>query len=59
MAFGSSILQFSQLLSGDEEDIIDFLQSKHLLASAKNCSACGVAMEMQRRSDISDGYRYL
>ena len=57
MAFGNSILQFSQLLSGDEEAIIDFLQSKHLLSSAKNCPACGASMEKQRRSDVSDGYR--
>ena len=56
MAFGNSILQFSQLLSGDEEDI-DFLQSKHLLSSAKNCPACGELMEKQRHSDVSDGYR--
>ena len=57
MAF--SILNFSDLLRKDaKQEIIDFFKRKHLLASNRVCPNCNSAMEMEKRADISDGYRY-
>ena len=56
MAF--SILQFSKTLCGSQEDIVGYLQGKNLLASQKTCTVCQTVMHLQKRSDISDGFRY-
>ena len=57
MAF--SILNFSDLLRKDaKQEIVDFFKRKHLLASNRVCTNCNSAMEMEKRADISDGYRY-
>ena len=56
MAF--SILQFSDILKKDaKREIIDFFARKHLLSSAKVCPDCSSAMQLEKRADISDGYR--
>ena len=53
-----SILQFSDILKKDAKtEIIDFFVRKHLLSSAKVCPDCSSAMQLEKRADISDGYR--
>ena len=37
------------------EELIDFLQQNHLLASNMVCSNCGTAMVPRQKSDVSDG----
>jgi len=43
------------------EELIDFLQQKHLLAYNMVCSSCNTSTPMTRRqrSDISDGSNFL
>ena len=51
-----SLFQLGPMMFGGTSGIISFLQSKHL-AAQKQC-ACGTAMELQDRNDISDGCRW-
>lgn len=53
-----SILTLGPIAFGGVPGIIAFLQSKHVLASSRNCQACNIAMDLQDRSDISDGCRW-
>ena len=55
MAGNISILDSGPVIFGDTEELIDFLQQKHLLASNMVCSNCGTAMTLRQKSDISDG----
>ena len=55
MAGNISILDIGPVIFGDTEELIDFLQQKHLLASNMVCSNCGTAMTLRQKSDISDG----
>ena len=54
-----SLLDFGKVIFSDIQDIISWMQSKHLLAGSKDCTTCNVAMNFNRRSDISDGYRFV
>ena len=56
MAF--SILDLSPIISGDNLGVIQYMEQKHLLSSAKQCPVCTTPMDFQTRSDISDGYRW-
>ena len=55
MAGNISTLDIGPVIFGDTEELIDFLQQKHLLASIMVCSNCGTAMTLRQKSDISDG----
>ena len=37
----------------------DWFKSKGLLATNKTCAACSQPMDMQKRSDVTDKYRYV
>ena len=50
-----SILDVGPVIFGNSEELIDFPQQKHLLASNMVCSNCGTAMGLRQKSDISDG----
>ena len=52
-----SLLELGHIAFGGTPAIITFLQGKNVLARQKQCS-CGTMMEIQARSDISDGYRW-
>ena len=54
-----SILDFGKVIFTDSQDIITWMQSKHLLAASKDCTVCNVAMNLSERSDISDGFRFV
>ena len=56
--YSMSILDFGKIIFGPVEDIISWMQRKHLLASSKDCSGYNIAMVWSTRSDRSDGYRY-
>ena len=53
-----SILSLSKILGADIEEQLDWFQSKGLIARRKNCSASTNPMDLQKRSDITDKYRY-
>ena len=55
MAQSMSILDIGSVIFGETEELIDFLQQKHLLASSMVCSRCNTAMTLRQKSDISDG----
>ena len=55
MAGNISILDVDPVIFGNTEELIDFLQQKHLLASNRVCSNCGTAMGLRQKSDVSDG----
>ena len=54
-----SLLDFGKVSFSDIQDIISWMQSKHLLAGSKDCTTCNIAMNFSRRSDVSDGYRFV
>ena len=54
-----SILDLGPYMFGDVDQHIGWFQSKGLLATSKNCPACSQPMDMQKRSDITDKYRYV
>ena len=43
---------------GSTEDTNTWLKEKELLASMRNCTACGTSMHWQKRSNLSDGYQW-
>ena len=53
-----SILSLFKILGADIEEQLDWFQSKGLIARRKNCPACTNPMDLQKRSDITDKYRY-
>ena len=57
MAF--SLLSIGPVIFGSVEDLIAYLQNKQLLATTRSCPTCGSPMDLQRRSDIQDKYRYI
>ena len=54
MANSLSILDVGPIIFGDPSGIVTYLQGKQLLAANKTC-ACGTAMNLGKKSDISDG----
>ena len=50
-----SILDLCQYISEDTATTVQYLQSKHLLSSARDCSQCSIRMNLGRKTDISDG----
>ena len=54
-----SILDLGQCMFRDVDQQIGWFQSKGLLATNKTCPACSQPMEMQKRSDVTDKYRYV
>ena len=55
-----SILDLGQYMFGDVDQQIGWFQSKGLLATNKTCAACSQQpMDMQKRSDVTDKYRYV
>ena len=52
-----SLIGIGPVMFGGTAGIITYLQSKHVLASTKQCP-CGTAMILQTRRDISDGCRW-
>ena len=48
-------ISIGPVIFGNTEELIDFLQQKHLLASNMVCSNCGTAMTLRQKSDVSDG----
>ena len=40
-----SLLDFGKVIFSDIQDIISWMQSKHLLAGSKDCTTCNVAMK--------------
>ena len=48
----------SKILGADIEEQLDLFQSKGLIARRKNCPACTNPMDLQKKSDITDKYRY-
>ena len=53
-----SFLEIGKVAFGPQDDLLDWFQSKGLLASSRTCS-CGTAMTMVPRQDISDKFRYI
>ena len=49
-----SILDVGPVIFGDPGGIVTYLQGKQLLATNKTCT-CGTAMNLGKKSDISDG----
>ena len=49
------ILDVGPVIFWNTEELIDFLQQKHLLASNMVCSNCGTAMAPRQKSDVSNG----
>ena len=54
-----SLLEFGKVIFSDMQDIISWMQSKHLLSGCKDCTTCNIAMNFSRKSDVSDGYRFV
>ncbi len=54
MASCLSLLDVGPIIFGDTSGIITYLQGKNLIASTKACR-CGVAMNLGRKADLSDG----
>lgn len=52
-----SLVDLGPVAFGGTPAIITFLQSKNVLARQKECP-CGAMMELQKRSDVSDGCRW-
>ena len=46
-----SLIELGPIIFGEKLDLIQWLQRKHLLASHKNRSRCGVAMNFTTRSE--------
>jgi len=57
MARNIYILDIGSITFGETEELMDFLQQKHLLASSMVCSSCNTLMTQRQ---ISDGsiFRY-
>ena len=53
-----SLLDFGKVIFGSTDDLIAWMQRKHLLASRRDCPNCNIPMQWQSRNDITDGYRY-
>ena len=47
-----SLLSIGPTIFGSVENLIAYLQNKHLLASTKTCPSCGTAMALQRRRSL-------
>ena len=53
MAGNISILDIGPVIFGNTEELMDFVQQKHLLPFNMVCSNCGTAMTLRQKSDIS------
>ena len=53
-----SLMEVGEVAFGPLDDLIHWMQSKHFLASCRDCSSCNTAMVVSSRNDVSDGYRY-
>ena len=53
-----SILDLGKVIFQPVDDLVAWMQGKHLLASSKTCPACNTAMVINSRADVSDGCRY-
>ena len=54
-----TFMEIGEVISGPIEDLIHWMQARHLLASSRDWPSCNVAMVLSIRNDISDGYRYI
>ena len=54
----ASIMAFADVISANTEGHIAWFQGKGLLAQRKTCPVCSSAMNLQKRSDVTDKYRY-
>ena len=50
-----SILEIGPVIFGKKENLIVFLQQKHLLADSQTCVNCSTPMDLRKKADISDG----
>ena len=50
----ASILALAEIIGGDIDQQLTWLQSKGLMPSSKACPACTHTMDMQPRNDITD-----
>ena len=53
----ASIIELASILAGDSDQLINWFQTRGLIAQQKVCPACSHTMELQSRSDITDKYR--
>ena len=56
--FLMSLLELGPVIFGDTDDLIAYLQDKHLLASNMMCTNCNEAMQLRSMSYISDGKNF-
>ena len=54
----ASILALAEIIGGDVDQQLTWLQSRGLLPRTKTCPACNHAMDFQARNDITDKYRW-
>ncbi len=53
----ASIIELASILAGDSDQLINWFQTRGLIAQQKVCPACSHTMEIQSRSDITEKYR--
>ena len=53
----ASIIELASILAGDSDQLINWFQTRGLIAQQKVCPPCSHTMELQSRSDITDKYR--
>ena len=53
-----ALIALNRITAGGTPAILSFLQTKRVLARDKQCPSCGATMDVQVRSDVSDGYRW-
>ena len=53
----ASMIELASILVGDSDQLINWFQTRGLIAQQKVCPACSHTMELQSRSDITDKYR--
>ena len=55
----ASIMSLASVISAEEEEQVNWFQTRGLLPRTKTCPACNQAMNMQSRADVIDKYRYI
>ena len=53
-----NVLALCEVIGPDVNKQITWLQRKGLLAQTKHCPSCNSPMQLQQRSDMTDGYRW-
>ena len=52
-----SILDYGKIIFFPIDDLIEWLQSKRLLAVQSSCPVCGTTMDIKVRNDVQDKRR--